>query len=285
MKFATLLVLVMQVVSCILTTTSFAFVAQNKNNNVARRQQSQLYETHAVVDGTLDNPRQTGMALMLDDGTRKSHSMAENTQFVTGFFKGLANRNSYRLLMTTLYYVYKAQEEAMDNTNEARVQILDYPELRRLESLKKDMEFFYGTNWPYLIQPSPAAKEYVARVEEVAATKPYLLVAHQYTRYLGDLFGGQMMGGMARRSLDLPDREGTAFYTFDGIPSAKDFITEWYTRLNGLDLTDEQKVEIVDEANRVFALNILVFQELDGSAVKAMFSLAFNSLKSKLGFS
>lgn len=83
---------------------------------------------------------------MLDDGTRKSHSMAENTQFVTGFFKGLANRNSYRSLMTTLYYVYKAQEEAMDSTNEARVQILDYPELRRLESLKKDMEFFYGSN-------------------------------------------------------------------------------------------------------------------------------------------
>jgi heme oxygenase len=91
------------------------------------------------------------MALMLDDGTRKSHSMAENTQFVTGFFKGLANRNSYRSLMTTLYYVYKAQEEAMDNTHEACVQILDYPELRRLESLKKDMEYFYGTNVSHIL--------------------------------------------------------------------------------------------------------------------------------------
>lgn len=130
------------------TTTSFAFVAQNNN---AARQQSQLYESQAVEDVTLDNPRQTGMALMLDDGTRKSHSMAENTQFVTGFFKGLANRNSYRSLMTTLYYVYKAQEEAMDSTTEARVQILDYPELRRLESLKKDMEFFYGTNVSILL--------------------------------------------------------------------------------------------------------------------------------------
>jgi heme oxygenase len=130
----------MKIIATLLVTTSFAFVAQNNN---AARQQSQLYESQAV---TLDNPRQTGMALMLDDGTRKSHSMAENTQFVTGFFKGLANRNSYRSLMTTLYYVYKAQEEAMDSTTEARVQILDYPELRRLESLKKDMEFFYGTN-------------------------------------------------------------------------------------------------------------------------------------------
>ena len=148
MKIIATLLVVMQVVSCIRTTTSFAFVAQNNN---AARQQSQLYESQAVVDVTLDNPRQTGMALMLDDGTRKSHSMAENTQFVTGFFKGLANRNSYRSLMTTLYYVYKAQEEAMDSTTEARVQILDYPELRRLESLKKDMEFFYGTNVSILL--------------------------------------------------------------------------------------------------------------------------------------
>jgi heme oxygenase len=147
MKIATLLV-VMQAVSCLRTTTSFAFVAQN-NAAVARQQQSsQLYETQTVVDNVtvLDNPRQTGMALMLDDGTRKSHSMAENTQFVTGFFKGLANRNSFRSLMMTFYYVYKAQEEAMDNTHETCVQILDYPELRRLESLKKDMEYFYGTN-------------------------------------------------------------------------------------------------------------------------------------------
>ena len=31
--------------------------------------------------------RSTGLALQLDDGTRKSHSVAENTAFVTGFFK------------------------------------------------------------------------------------------------------------------------------------------------------------------------------------------------------
>lgn len=49
------------------------------------------------------------------------------------------------------------------------------------------------------------------------------------------------MGGMARRSLDLPDGEGTAFYVFDEIPNAKDFITEWYTRLNGLDLTRNKR--------------------------------------------
>ena len=41
-----------------------------------------------------ESARSTGLALALDDGTRKSHSMAENTQFVTGFFRGIATRDS-----------------------------------------------------------------------------------------------------------------------------------------------------------------------------------------------
>jgi len=221
---------------------------------------------------------------MLDDGTRKSHSMAENTQFVTGFFKGLASRDSYRALITSLFFVYDRMEKEMDNTGEDRVQAMDYAALRRLPPLKKDMDFFYGSDWEGKIQPSPAAAAYVARIQEIAETKPYLLVAHQYTRYLGDLFGGQMMGGMASRSLDLANGDGTAFYNFEDIPSANNFITEWYESLNALDLTNEQKEEIVDEANMVFALNIDLLQELEGSPVKAMLTLAIKGLKKKLGF-
>jgi heme oxygenase len=115
--------------------------------------------------------------------------MAENTAFVTGFFKGLANRDSYGALLTSLFFVYTAMEESMDETSEDGVRTLDYPALRRLPSLERDMQFFYGENWRSQMQPSPAAKTYVARIEQVAKTKPYLLVAHQYTRYLGDLFG------------------------------------------------------------------------------------------------
>lgn len=169
----------------------------------------------------------------------------------------------------------------MDVTSEDRVQALDYPALRRLSSLKVDMEYFYGTDWESQIEPSAATKAYVARVQEISKDKPYMLIAHQYTRYLGDLFGGQMMGGMASRSLNLENGDGTAFYTFDSIPSNKDFITDWYQSLNDLDLTDEQKVSIVDEANLVFDLNIGLLQELEGSPLKAMWILAVNSLKKK----
>ena len=239
-----------------------------------------LHATEAAVDEAL-NPRLSGLALMLDDGTRKSHSIAQNSQFVTGFFKGLADKESYRSMLTGLYFVYDSMERSMDATSEDRVQALDYPALRRLSSLKVDMEYFYGGDWESQIEPSAATKAYVARVQEISKDRPYLMIAHQYTRYLGDLFGGEMMAGMASRSLNLENGDGTAFYTFDSIPSNKDFITDWYQSLNDLDLTDEQKVSIVDEANLVFDLNIGLLQELEGSPLKAMWILAVNSLRKK----
>lgn len=289
----------------LLTSQSHAFHALPAAHYHSSRvvTSSQLFSTEAAAEETVEvvvvettaavaekapskaatdvNPRLEGLALMLDDGTRKSHSMAENTRFVAGFFKGLADPDSYRALLTSLYFVYEAMEEAMEKSTEERVKTLDYPALRRVESLQKDMDFFYGEKWQEDIQPSPAAKAYVARIQEIAETKPYLLIAHQYTRYLGDLFGGQMMSNMARRSLSLENGDGTAFYNFEDIPSAKDFITLWYTSLNELELTQQQKEEIVDEANLVFALNIDVLQELSGSPLKAMFTLAVNSLKEK----
>ena len=58
--------------------------------------------------------RSEGLALALDEGTRKSHSVAENTQFVTGFFKGIANKKSFAQLVASLYFVYEAMEKAFD---------------------------------------------------------------------------------------------------------------------------------------------------------------------------
>ncbi|KAH8075214.1 hypothetical protein JL721_1210 [Aureococcus anophagefferens] len=62
----------------------------------------------SVVDAA--NPRSVGLALELDDGTRKVHSVAENTQFVTGFFRGLGSSDAFAALSTSFYYVYDSVE-------------------------------------------------------------------------------------------------------------------------------------------------------------------------------
>merc|ERR1719421_2027677 len=102
---------------------------------------------------------------------------------------------------------------------------------------------------------------------------------------VGDLFGGQMMSGMALKTLGEAVGDGAgglAFYEFDAIPDSKAFITEWYTALNALDLSEEQRERIVDEANVVFRLNTEVFNELEGSALGSALRLALSTLKEKL---
>ena len=45
------------------------------------------------------------LSKLLKEGTKKSHSAAENTKFVRGFLKGVVNEEEYRKLLTDFYYV------------------------------------------------------------------------------------------------------------------------------------------------------------------------------------
>jgi len=141
---------------------------------------------------TKTSARSEGLAQALDDGTRKIHSVAENTQFVTGFFKGISKKESFAQLVASLYFVYEAMENAFEDSSDQNVKALDYPELRRLKTLEDDMSYYFGENWRTTVRPSKATKQYVEKIGEIAMTEPYLLVAHMYTRYLGDLFGGKV---------------------------------------------------------------------------------------------
>lgn len=270
------------------SVVSFSSLLNGPTTGKVQKKASSLFSSEVDVEKdekslTLENPRLEGLAFMLDDGTRKSHSMAENTAFVTGFFKGLSTQSSYKNLLTSLYFIYSAMENAFDTCKIEEVQCLDDKELRRVNAISMDMAYFYGDDWKNNVgTPTYSTQKYVNRIEEIARDKPYLLIAHQYTRYLGDLFGGQMMAGMASRSLDLEKGKGVSFYEFDGIVSTKDYISNWYTRLNLLELTEVQKQEIVDEANLVFALNIGIFEELEGSPLKAVWTIMIASLKDKL---
>ena len=230
-----------------------------------------------------DSARATGLAFALDSGTRKSHSVAENTAFVTGFFRGISNRDTFVKLVTSLWFVYAAMEAAFDAADDPAVKAMDYPELRRRASLEQDLTYFFGGDgWQKEVQPSPATRAYVKHIESVAkGDAQWLLVAHMYTRYLGDLFGGQMMGGMAQKSLNLEGGQGIDFYTFPQIDDNKAFIEQWYSEVNQLELTEEDKAVLVEEANVVFRYNIAIFEELEGRTLEAMFSLALASLRDR----
>lgn len=219
------------------------------------------------------------LATMLREGTKKSHTMAENVGFVKCFLKGVVEKTSYRTLVANLYFVYTAMEEEMEKLRHHDiVSKIYFPQLHRKQSLEKDLYFYYGMNWRNEVAPSEAAQAYVARIHEVANTQPELLVAHSYTRYLGDLSGGQILKKIAQRAMNLGENGGTAFYEFESISDEKAFKNKYRQALDELPIDQATAESIVAEANAAFGMNMKMFMELEGNLVKAIGIMLFNTL-------
>jgi heme oxygenase (biliverdin-producing, ferredoxin) len=224
----------------------------------------------------------TNLATKLREGTKKAHTAAENVGFVKCFLKGVVEKTSYRKLVTNLYFVYSAIEEEMERHQQHPIlSKIYFKELNRKKSLEQDLAYYYGPNWREQVAPSAAAQAYVQRIQEVSQTEPELLIAQSYTRYLGDLSGGQILKGIAVRGMNLNDGQGTAFYEFKEIPDEKAFKANYRQTLNELPIDDATADRIVDEANAAFGMNMKMFMELEGNLIKAIGQLLFNTLTRK----
>jgi heme oxygenase len=205
--------------------------------------------------------------------------MAENVGFVKCFLKGVVEKNSYRKLVANFYFIYSAMEEEMEKHRvHPVVGKIYFPQLNRKYALEQDLTYYYGYNWHEQIKLSPAGEAYVARIREISSTQPELLVAHSYTRYLGDLSGGQILKGIAQTAMKLSDGSGTAFYEFADIPDEKVFKHEYRQALDEIPVDQATGDRIVEEANAAFGLNMKMFQELEGNLIKAIGLMLFNSL-------
>ncbi len=222
------------------------------------------------------------LATQLREGTKQSHTMAENVGFIKCFLKGVVNRSAYSKYVGNFYFVYSALEECFtQHRDHPIVGQLYYPELWRQSSLEKDLEYFCGPNWPNTVKPSPACQIYVQRIRDISQSDPVLLVAHAYTRYIGDLSGGQILKNIARRAMGLVDGQGTAFYDFEAIKHEGKFKQEYRKQLNSLPIDQETASRIVEEANYAFKLNMDIFKELEGNWILSMLRLTWNSLRSQ----
>uniref|UniRef100_UPI00358F0CDD heme oxygenase 2-like n=1 Tax=Myxine glutinosa TaxID=7769 RepID=UPI00358F0CDD len=203
-------------------------------------------------------------------GTKESHSKAENTNFMKGFLKGELSMDDFKCVAVALYFIYSAMEEELDkNQDHPALAPLYFPtELHRKNAIEQDLAFLLGPEWRQHpeMKPSPATRRYVERLHTVGQTEPTLLVAHAYTRYLGDLSGGQVLKKVAQRALKLPaSGEGVEFFSFPQISSHAGFKQLYRSRLNVIDVDKEMSESIVEEANRAFNFNMEVFAELEES--------------------
>ncbi|XP_037530329.1 heme oxygenase [Nematolebias whitei] len=196
--------------------------------------------------------------------TKESHVRAENTKMMLSFQRGQVTLPQYKLLLCSLYEIYEALEEALDrNSNHPAVAPIYFPaELARLKSIEKDLEYFYGQDWRQNIVVPAATERYCHRLRQIGKENPEFLLAHAYTRYLGDLSGGQVLGRIAQKSMGLKSGEGLKFFTFPGVSSPNLFKQLYRSRMNSVELTEEEMNGVLEEAVRAFELNIQVFEDL-----------------------
>jgi heme oxygenase (biliverdin-producing, ferredoxin) len=182
------------------------------------------------------------LAIKLREGTKHSHTMAENTAFMKCFLKGIVEKEPFRKLTANLYLVYSALEAELQRySTHAVVSLIYFPLLNRKANLENDLAFYYGEDWREQILALEAGKTYVARIHEIANTEPALLVAHAYVRYMGDLSGGQSLKKIVRSAMDLPLDQGTGLYEFEQLPTVeaiRAFKAQYRDALNALPVDD-----------------------------------------------
>ncbi|MET9426993.1 biliverdin-producing heme oxygenase [Streptomyces sp. NPDC003036] len=207
----------------------------------------------------------TPFSTLIRTASHQQHTEAESSPFMSHLLGGRLGVDAYARYTEQLWFVYRALEEAAGPLADDPVAgPFIRPELLRTAELERDLAHLRGEDWRAGVSALPATTAYAARVEECARTWPAGYVAHHYTRYLGDLSGGQIIRDKAERTWGFARKgDGVRFYVFEQIPNPAPFKRTYRELLDRVNADDLEKQRIVDECKRAFDFNGAVFRELD----------------------
>lgn len=196
------------------------------------------------------------------DRSHAAHSGSEGAGFMTDLMAERGSLDDYAALVVQHWFIYEALEEAAAALRtDAVVAPFLSPELDRLPSIEADLDHLLGRSWREGISPLPATQRYVDRIREVGATWPGGLVAHHYTRYLGDLSGGQFIGRILARQFGFAE-DGVRFYRFDGIADTRAFKDAYRQLLDRAAWDAEEQERIIEEVLLAYRFNTELFDDL-----------------------
>ncbi|GAA4119879.1 biliverdin-producing heme oxygenase [Nocardioides fonticola] len=198
------------------------------------------------------------LSAAMREGSMAEHAAAESSAFLVELLAGRVTEEGYATYLARLRAVYEALERvAAAQAGDPLVDAVRDPALERLARIDADLAVWS----PGAAAPaSPATARYVARIENAAAWGG-LFLAHHYTRYLGDLSGGQAIGRILQRTYGRGE-EGVAFYAFPAIAKLKPYKDDYRARLDAAGLDASQVGRVVAEVRVAFGLNQALFSEL-----------------------
>lgn len=203
----------------------------------------------------------SGLAARLREATSAEHRDTESRAFVTRLMEGELDLAAYTRYLAQYAHIYRALEDRTPRPDDPT--FLVDPALLRFQAIESDLAALGAADWESEHPALPATAAYVARITAVFDDLPRF-AGHHYTRYLGDLSGGQ---AIAKRVADHYDasEDQLGFYRFDlGEPIGR-YKVRYRAGLDALDLEPGDEQALIDEAKRAFHHNAEVFEALAGA--------------------
>jgi heme oxygenase len=199
--------------------------------------------------------------------TKALHVEAERTGIIRDLLRGEAAREGYVLLLRNLLPAYQALEQglARHRGSPALGGLANY-RLDRAPTIEADLVALCGAHWSHGTPLLAAGESYARRIAKAAEGDGTQLIAHAYTRYLGDLSGGQILLRLLTRSLDLQPSE-LSFYDFSHFPDLDALKADYRQALDSAGALAADPQMVIEEGAIAFSLNIDL-----SCAVKAMMS-------------
>jgi heme oxygenase len=196
--------------------------------------------------------------------SHEQHVEAETSTFMSDLLGGRLGVDAYARYTEQLWFVYEALETGAERlASDPVAGPFIRPELFRLGALERDLTHLRGAGWRTGLSALPATEAYAARVRECTEQWPGGYIAHHYTRYLGDLSGGQIIRGRAEKTWGFERKgDGVRFYVFEEIGNPAAFKRGYRELLDAVRADELERQRIVAECKRAFALNTAVFLAL-----------------------
>ena len=223
---------------------------------------SDTSDTMSTPDTT--SPAGTPFSTLIRTASHEQHTEAETSTFMSDLLGGRLGVEAYARYTEQLWFVYAALEarrRAAGRRSGGRA--LPPARAAAPHRLERDLAHLRGPDWRGTLTALPATRAYADRVAQCAREWPAGYVAHHYTRYLGDLSGGQIIRGKAEQTWGFSRKgDGVRFYVFEDISNPAAFKRSYRELLDGVPADDLEKQRIVAECKRAFALNTGVFRAL-----------------------
>ncbi|ODV97542.1 hypothetical protein PACTADRAFT_47444 [Pachysolen tannophilus NRRL Y-2460] len=222
--------------------------------------------------------------------TRANHNKVDKMMTLK-FALAIRDRKIYRQGIQMYYHIFKAIEFSLDRefarADSKWAPLLKEiwkPAIARKDRLFQDLLFYYGEDESKFSNPILQQQiDFVSHIKKITDTKPYLLLAYMHVMYLALFAGGRLFRSklahatglfpkVPGKTMEEVSLQGTNFFRFevedeDALRIAYKRDYELNTRNN---LTEAQKLEIIEEAKYIFDKNADCVKEIESHNLKRL---------------